>query len=261
MRRVIGIVSGKGGVGKTTVTINLGAALAAIGKKVTIIDCNITTSHMGAYLGMYYCPVTINQVLRGEADIDEIIYEHHSGMKVIPASLKIEDMKGIDFIKLKEVINKLSDDGIVLLDSSPGLGREASITIQASNEILYVSTLYIPSIIDVLKCKEISKEFGAKHIGLVLNMVTGESYELAKRDAEELTGLDVVSVIPFDKNIQRSLAANAITVQRFPSSKSSVAFKKLAAFIVNEEYKETFIEKIRNMFVFGPSSFIKKFKR
>jgi septum site-determining protein MinD len=75
MTRIIGIVSGKGGVGKTTIVANLGAALASFYKKrVIIVDCNVTTSHLGLYLGMYYHPVSLNQVLRGEASMDDAIY-------------------------------------------------------------------------------------------------------------------------------------------------------------------------------------------
>jgi septum site-determining protein MinD len=258
MRRIIGIVSGKGGVGKTTLTVNLGAALAARGKKVIIIDCNITTSHLGSYLGMYYCPVTINQVLKGDAEINDILYDHHSGMKVIPASLNLEDIKGIDFTRLREVIHRLGDDGIILLDSAPGLGREAAIAIRASDEILYVTTPFIPSVIDVMKCRKIANETGASHIGLVLNMVSGEKYELAKKDVEHLSGLKVISEVPMDRNVHRSLASNTISVQRFPASKSSRAFKKLAAFLIDEEYEEPLGERLKKMFNYGLTSAVVK---
>ncbi|MBU3957609.1 MAG: cell division ATPase MinD [Nanoarchaeota archaeon] len=251
MSRIIGIVSGKGGVGKTTLAINLGAALAARGKKVIIIDCNITTSHLGAYLGMYYCPVTINQVLKGDAEMSDIIYDHHSGMKVIPASLKLEDIKGIDFTRLKEVVRKLDDDSIMILDAAPGLGREAAIAMRASDEILYITTPFVPAVIDVMKCKNMAAEIGLKHIGLVLNMVSNESYELAKKDVERLSGLPVISTVPMDRNVHKSLAANLPVIQYAPGSGSSLAFKKLAAFIINEKYEETFFERLRNIFRMG----------
>ncbi len=244
MSRVIGVISGKGGVGKTTLVVNLGAALAARGKKVIIIDCNITTSHLGSYLGMYYCPVTINQVLRGDAEVADIIYDHHSGMKIIPASLRVEDIRGVEFSRLKEVVRKLGEDCIIILDAAPGLGREAAITMRASDEIIYISTPFVPSIIDVVKCKNMANEIGLKHIGLVLNMVTRESYELTKKDAENMSGLPVISTVPMDKNVHRSLAANLPVVQSAPGSKSSSAFKRLAAYLINEKYEETFLERL-----------------
>ena len=70
MTRVIGVISGKGGVGKTTVVANLGAIFAQKYKKdVVIVDCNVSTSHLGLYLGMYYTPITLKQVLKGDAEI------------------------------------------------------------------------------------------------------------------------------------------------------------------------------------------------
>ncbi len=250
MSRIIGVVSGKGGVGKTTLVVNLGAALAQRGKKVIIIDCNITTSHLGSYLGMYYCPVTINQVLKGDAEIADIIYEHQSGMKVIPASLKLEDIKGIDFTRLKDVVRNLGDDSIIILDAAPGLGREAAVAMRASDEMLYITTPFAPAVIDVIKCRNMASEIGLKHIGLVLNMVANESYELARKDVEQMSGLPVISEVPLDKSVHRSLAANLPVVQLAPRSRSSRAFKKLAAFIANEKYEETFFEKFRNALIF-----------
>ncbi|MFH0961922.1 MAG: AAA family ATPase, partial [archaeon] len=83
--RVIGIISGKGGVGKTTLVSNLGAVLAEEFKKdVVVLDCNFTTSHLGLYLGLYQTPITLNTVLQGKAELEDAIYTHRSGMKVIP---------------------------------------------------------------------------------------------------------------------------------------------------------------------------------
>lgn len=62
--RVIGIVSGKGGVGKTTLVANLGLSLVKFGKSVTAVDCNVTTSHLGFNFGLHYYPKTLNNILK-----------------------------------------------------------------------------------------------------------------------------------------------------------------------------------------------------
>ena len=64
MVRIINICSGKGGVGKTVVTLNLGVSLQKFGKKVAVIDCNLTTAHLGLSLGIYSFPTTFNNFLR-----------------------------------------------------------------------------------------------------------------------------------------------------------------------------------------------------
>ena len=91
MARVIGIVSGKGGVGKTTLASNLGIALSKFGRNVTLVDCNVTTSHLGFYFGLYDYPVTLNQVLKGEASLESATY-FSNGVKIIPASLELDDL-------------------------------------------------------------------------------------------------------------------------------------------------------------------------
>ncbi len=240
MTRVIGIISGKGGVGKTTLVANLGSVLAQKFKKeVIIIDCNVSTSHLGLYLGMYYTPVTLNQVLTGEAEIEDAIYEYHiSGLRVIPASLSFSDLKGVDIARLKNSLKKLFGKAdIVLLDAAPGLGREALATVRASDEVIFVNTPFVPSTMDIMKCHQVANEIGVKPLGVVLNMVGKEKYELNPKEVEELIELPVISNIPMDKNVLRSLALKIPVVLFSPNSPSSKEFTKLAAKIIGEEYE------------------------
>jgi len=252
LTRVIGVVSGKGGVGKTTLVANLGAALAAEYKmNVTIVDCNISTSHLGLYLGMYYSPVTINKVLAGEAKIDDSVYEHFTGMKVIPASLSLKDLYGIDVFSLKNAIKDLQGKtDIVILDAAPGLGREALSAIRASDEVLFVTTPFIPSVMDIVKMKRLVDEMNVKINGIVLNMVKKEKYELSKDDVEKLAEIPVIAVIPDDKSVPRSLSAKAPAVILYPNSPASREFKSLAAMLIGEYYEHKnplsrFLDKIK----------------
>jgi len=241
MGRVIGIVSGKGGVGKTTVVANLGSVMAQKFKKdVIIIDCNVSTSHLGLYLGMYYTPITLNQVLAGKAKIEDAIYQYHvPGLRVIPASISFSDMKGVDIARLKHAIKKVFDKAdIILLDAAPGLGREAMATMRAADEVIFINTPFVPSTMDIIKCHQIANELGVKPLGVVLNMVGKEKYELTAKEVEELVELPVISSIPMDKNVYRSLALKIPVVLFSPNSPASKEFVKLAAKILGEEYKE-----------------------
>jgi len=249
--RFIGVISGKGGVGKTTVVANLGAVLASKFKKdVVIVDCNLTTSHLSVSLGMYYCPVTLNNVLRGEKEIEEAMYDHPSGMKIIPASLHLRELRGVDIVKLKDYIKKL--DGkvdIVILDAPPGLGRETYAAIHASDEVIFVTNPNMPATTDIIKCKEIIKEIGKKPIGLVLNMVNRKKYELTKREVEILTELDIISIISTDKNIPESLAKKVPVVLYKSKSPSSKEFARLAAWLLGIKEKGFFsklLDSIKN---------------
>ena len=86
MTRFIALVSGKGGVGKTTATLNLGYALTKLGKKVLLLDANLVTPNLALQLGILNPRNTLNQFLRKEKTLSEITYLHESGISVIPSS-------------------------------------------------------------------------------------------------------------------------------------------------------------------------------
>lgn len=251
MTRIIGVVSGKGGVGKTTVVVNLGAALAfEFKKKVIIIDCNVTTSHLSLCLGMYYCPVTLSHVLKGEAKLSEAMYDYGAGLKVIPASLSIKDLEGMDFNRLKNVVRKLFGRAdIILLDSAPTISAESAATVQASDEILFVSTPDIPSAMDIVRYKRLIEEKKRKHLGLVLNMVRRSRFELSRKEMEQLTELPVISTINFDEAVSESLALKMPLILNRPNSPAGREFNRLAAHILGEKIESKgLLQKIISVF-------------
>lgn len=240
MSRIIGVISGKGGVGKTTLVINLGAALASKFKKeVIIVDCNVTSSHLGIYLGMYYYPISLNNVLTGDNRINKAIYNYSiPGLRIVPASLSLNDLKGVDIAELKKHIKDLFGSAdIILLDGAPGFGREVMATVQASDELLIVTTPFIPTVIDAMKCLNVANDIGSKPLGIVLNMVREGRHELLAEDVEKLVELPVISQIPRDRNVMKSLAEKLPVVDYNPRSKASKEIMKLAAHIAGESYK------------------------
>jgi len=237
LTRVIGIVSGKGGVGKTTLTVNLGVALSKLGKKVIVVDCNLSTPHLSYYLGAYKYTTTLNDALLGRTDIKNALY-HHNNVMFVPASLAMEDLVSLDIIKLKKHIDKLVNEDMIdfiLLDSAPGLGREAVSVLNSANEILYVTTPSYPHIRDVVRCADVVKEFKKHQLGIVLNM-TDSRYDLPTKDIEAVTRLPVLGKIPYDKSVMHSLHARKPVVKHRPYSAASINFMKIAAALVKEEY-------------------------
>lgn len=247
--RMIGIVSGKGGVGKTTVTANLGAMLAReFGKSVIAVDCNFTTAHLGIYLGMHYCPLTLNSVLRGDAYVTEAMYAHSSGMTVIPAGISIRDMRGVDITDLRKVVDRLAGRAdFVLLDSAPGLDREAMVTMRASDEILFVTNPLMNSVLDVIRCYETVKERRKKALGVVLNMVHNKRHEFTTHEIEGIVELPILAKLPFDHGVHKSLKTKVPIVMSRPNSSISREFRRLASHLVGVRYREpSMISKVTN---------------
>lgn len=235
MPRVIGIVSGKGGVGKTTLVANLGVALSRFGRRITLVDCNITTSHLGFCFGLFYYDKTLNHVLRKEATLSEAMYSL-SGVKIVPASLELEQLIGLEINELKSSIENIENTDIVLLDSAPGFGREAMSVLNSSSEVIFVTTPHINAVTDISRGFKIIKQMDIIPLGIVLNMVRGATFELTERDVEELTGLPVIAKIPFDINVQKSLVRGIPTILYKSYTPSSTEAMKLAASLIGEYY-------------------------
>lgn len=243
---IITVTSGKGGVGKTTTTINLGAALNALDKEVIIVDANLTTPNVGLHLGAPIVPVNLNHVMQGKAKVLDAIYEHDSGTKVIPSSLSVKELRKINPEKLKDIAKKLrSMADYVLLDSAAGLGDEAVSSIEAADELIIVTNPEITAVTDALKAVKLAQELGKKVRGVIVSRVSGDQHEMSISNVKEMLDLPILGVVPEDKKILASLRHKDAVIHMYPYTKSALAYKKIAAKIAGVSYKEpSFFKKL-----------------
>jgi septum site-determining protein MinD len=247
---VIGILSGKGGVGKTTIVTNLGAVLAKeYGKRVILVDGNVFSSHLGLYLNLYEdFKVTLRDVLNRRAPIQQAIYIHpDTGLRILPAPL--EGGK-INLRKIGSVIRKLSRDyDITIIDTAPGLGKEVLTIASNLDAGFVVTTPDLPSVTDALKTIKILERTKTHVLGVILNRVTQEKYELSKNEIESICRYPCCSLVPEDKNIPKSIARGIPLVIDRPSSMASIEIKKLAAALIGVEYRpQSLIYSLKKMF-------------
>jgi septum site-determining protein MinD len=241
---VITVTSGKGGVGKTTTTINLGAALNALDKEVIIVDANLTTPNVGLHLGAPIVPVNLNHVMNGKAKVGDAIYEHESGTKVIPSSLSVKELRKINHEKLKDVAKKLRGMAdFVLLDSAAGLGDEAVGSIEAADELVIVTNPEITAVTDALKTVKLAEELGKKVRGVIVTRVSGNQHEMSISNVKEMLDLPILGVVPEDKKVLASLRHKDAVIHMFPYTKSALAYKKIAAKLAGVNYREPSIWK------------------
>ncbi|MHA1852617.1 MAG: cell division ATPase MinD [Candidatus Heimdallarchaeaceae archaeon] len=247
--KILGIVSGKGGVGKTTTTANLGVALAnEFGKNVLALDGNITTANLGLHLGLVYPPITLQDVLKNKLSLIQATYIHNSGLRVIPSSLTFEE--GISTKHLWRKVKRLANQyELILIDSSPGLGKEVLNVMKVVDELLIITTPNLPSIITSMKSIDLAKKMKIPILGLVLNRVHDKSYELGENEIINTLEVPVIAKISEDEKIPESIAAKIPLVFYRPYSHTSVVFKRLAAYLVGEEYRPPSIwDKIKSLF-------------
>ncbi len=240
MARLISVISGKGGVGKTTSTINLGTALNYFGKDVIIADANLTTPNLGLHLGTPIVPVSLNHVLSGKAKISSAIYDHDSGTRIIPGSLSVKELMKIEHSKLKEVGKKLKrmSNDFVIYDGAAGLGEEAMGSIDAADDLIIVTNPEVPAVTDALKAIKFIEERGKDVMGVIVNRVRGTKSEMSVANIREILEVPVLGVVPEDKNMQAALAKKDALVHTNPNSKAAIAYKKIAAKIANVRYRE-----------------------
>jgi len=248
MTRVLTVISGKGGVGKTTTVTNLGLALMNQGMSVVILDANVTTPNLSLHLGIPFYPVTLHDVLKGNANANEAIYTHSSGLRIIPASLKTDDLAENNIEKLNKVLlNLLGKADIIIIDAAAGLGKEALAAVNVADEIIVVTNPELPAVTDALKTVKVAEQFGTKVLGVVLNRYRGLKHELDIQEIEDMLDTRILTIIPEDLAVPRSIAEKVPVVKHRPTSKSARAFNRLAANIAGTEFVEkqgSFIDRL-----------------
>ncbi|HDH41706.1 MAG TPA: septum site-determining protein MinD, partial [Candidatus Altiarchaeales archaeon] len=249
MTRIVGVVSGKGGVGKTTLVSNLGVSMAQEGKKVAVIDANLSGANLGLQFGLISYPTSVHDVMRGNTAIGDAMYKHPSGVDIIPASLSIEDLDVEPRNIKREILDNLSDRDFVLIDCATGLDRETMVALEMCDEVLLVTHPELPTISDALRTKTIAKRYDKNIIGIVLNRVN-RSDELKKENISAFFDLPVIGVIPEDHFVRKSIEAKNPIVLEYPRHRVSREIKRITHYMLGKEYKhkEGLLDRILSFF-------------
>lgn len=254
MSKIIVISSGKGGVGKTTTAINLAAAINQFGKDVLVIDGNLTTPNVGIYFGSPEVPINLNHILSKKVEALEAVYEHESGVKIIPASLSMYDSMNTDFTKLKNYKNDFRNlSEYVLIDCAAGLGQEAISAMELADEIIIITNPEIPAITDALKAIKIAEKKNIMIKGIIMTRVRKDKIEMQPEVVKEMLEAPILGMIPEDISVKKSLNQKNAVVHTHPKSNAARAYKEIAAKIIGHNYnsdldKPKFWEKISYYF-------------
>lgn len=233
MTRVISVVSGKGGVGKTTVTANLGTSLSQQGEDVLIIDGNFSGANIAQHFGIGFQDVSLNHVLDGEAYITQAVSKHPAGVSVLPASI-LEFNANSENLK-HSIVEFLGEKDFVLVDAAAGTDDEVQAAIEASDEVLLVSEPELPALTNTLGAKKLAEQLDREVLGLVLNSVRGEKAEVDREDVLELMETDIIGEVPDHKHVREGIALREPVVSYKPNSKASASIEDVAYRIKGEQ--------------------------
>ncbi len=239
MVKVYTIASGKGGTGKTTVSVNLGTMLSQLGKETFLMDADIGMANVGLLLGLQDAPVTLHEILAGKGTLNEAIYQGPAGLKVIPSGLSLQGFQQADPERIRDVMTELIKRcEFLLIDAPAGISKDGVVPLAVADEVVLVVNPELSSIVDALKTKILTEVVGGQVLGSIINRVDQERVDVVTKKMEKVLGVKVIGTIPEDPNVRRAAAAKTPIVLKYPTSPATIAFKKIASDLVGVAYKE-----------------------
>ncbi len=237
--RVIAITGGKGGVGKTNVSVNLGVALANQGQKVMLLDADLGLANLDVLLGLQPA-YNLAHVIKGDCPLEEIIVTGPSGIKIVPAAPGVQAMARLSPAEHAGLINAFSEISttldILLIDTAAGIADSVISFTRAAQEVLVVVCDEPASITAACALiKVLSRDYHLQHFHILVNMACSiqEGRKLFNKLAEVTSQfldvtLEFFGVVPFDDYLRKAVRRQSAVVNCYPRSKSAMAFMYLA---------------------------------
>ena len=237
--QVIAVTGGKGGVGKTSVSVNLATSLASAGKRVMLLDGDLGLANVDVFLGL--SPrYTMAHVLSGERTLEEVVVESPQGVLIVPGASGVAELANLSaagHLNLVQAFSTLSARvDVMIVDTAAGIAHSVVQFTQAAQHVLVVVCDEPASMTDAYALiKVLSRNHAVARFHVVANMVRspGEGEALFQK-LQRVTAkfldvtLDYVGEIPEDPYLRKAIREQRPVMTAFPASPASRAFKKLS---------------------------------
>jgi flagellar biosynthesis protein FlhG len=238
--QVIAVTSGKGGVGKTTVSVNLAAAMSLSGKRVLLLDGDLGLANIDVMLGLQPS-FNLSNVLAGECSLEDTLLEGPCGLQVVPASSGKRHMAELSTIQHAGLVHAFSELqrplDVLLVDTAAGIADSVITFSQASQQIIVVVTADPASLTDAYALiKVLNRERSVERVQVLVNMAHNvnearQTYESLRRVAERFLDvtLSCLGTVPQDEWLKRAVRRQRAVMEAYPNSPSAHAFDALAS--------------------------------
>ncbi len=259
---VLAIASGKGGVGKSSVAVNVAFQLGRLGKRVLVFDADFGLGNVDILLGIVPQRSLVDAVESGRR-LDEIAVPLENNVTLIPAGSSHFRLANASSLALEHVFYELETFArrfdVVLVDTGAGIGERVRDTLLVAQHVIIVTTPDPTAVTDsYATIKVVSRHDASKRFGVVVNMVESarqaeEVFLQLSKVTKKFLGLEIGlwGHIPFDKRLQDSVRRQRAVSDCYPGTAASLAFQRLAAALspeMGEEQQGKFGVLLRQIF-------------
>jgi len=234
-KKIISVVSGKGGVGKSSLAVNIAILCAKAGASTVLIDADVYNPCVFFHLGLSPQSAGLQELLNGKSTLEEVLPIHPaSGLRCISSSMQAYSR--IKYERLGKIIDMLNYE-FIIIDCPPGFSPLIEEAVAISNNIFVMMTPDMPSCTAALKLVTfIKNHLRSKDVKFTyfLNRVANMPYEIHPREVESLFRTRLGAIIAEDPNVPRSIAAKTPLVTMAPNSTFSRTLRTFSGVLLRD---------------------------